>query len=375
MRLTRLGVAVLVAAAVLLAVGLLLGWPPVTALGVGCLTAVGLAAFVVAESPNVEARRWAGAPEVARGSQAQFSVALISHSNRRPRPLTALETVNGSPRLALIPPLRGGERHSISYEVTAHRRGVITVGPIVVTRTDPFGLVLADRALPGTSSVSVRPRRYDMRMLPSGRRRDLEGPTRERSEGTAAFHQLRPYTLGDDPRRIHWRSTARAGEPIVRQMVDTTRPELVVVVDNRIATCTADDFEHAVEIAASVLRAAENAGYPTTLRFTDGDADVVDPSVTTAHLDRLTTVQQQAGATIAPLAGERGHRGRSLMFITGHLAAADLVALGTLALGFDPAYLVSVMSERTVPLVAPPGMRAVACASGPEFVAYWEQSA
>ena len=96
----------------------------------------------------------------------------------------------------------------------------------------------------------------------------------KRSEGTASFHQLREYVPGDDLRRIHWRSTAKTGDLLVKQMVDTTRPELVVVLDNRTSAIGADDFEHAVEIAASILKAAEDDDFPTTLLFADGTDDL-----------------------------------------------------------------------------------------------------
>jgi uncharacterized protein (DUF58 family) len=212
-------------------------------------------------------------------------------------------------------------------------------------------------------------------MLPSGRRRDLEGPTRERSEGNATFHQLRPYEPGDDLRRIHWRSSARTGDLLVKQMVDTTRPELVVVLDNRETAIGAADFEHAVDIAASVVRAAENEDFPVLLLFSDGDGvdgwgiDRGGPPIPAA--DRLTAVQLGANDSLEQLAEQLRARGRSLVFVTGEPSGADLVTLTTLAHGFAPAYLVSVSGERHAPLVAPRGMQAIACRDGDDFVASW----
>ena len=74
----------------------------------------------------------------------------------------------------------------VTYAIPTARRGVVTAGPLVVRSFDPFGLVSADRRFTSTCAVSVRPRRYPLRMLPSGRQRDLEGPTRERSDGSAS---------------------------------------------------------------------------------------------------------------------------------------------------------------------------------------------
>ena len=108
----------------------------------------------------------------------------------------------------------------------------------------------------------MRPRRHPLGLLPSGRLRDLEGPTREVSKGTASFHQLREYVPGDDMRHIHWRTSARTGTLMVKQLVDTTRPEIVVIVDNRLSAVDADDFEEVVEVAASILAGGRGRGLP-----------------------------------------------------------------------------------------------------------------
>ena len=150
-------------------------------------------------------------------------------------------------------------------------------------------------------------------MLPSGRRRDLEGPTRERSEGTASFHQLREYVPGDDLRRIHWRSTARTGDLLVKQMVDTTRPELVVVLDNRAAAVGADDFEEAVDIVASVVAAAEDDDFPVALVLTDGSSDVDGDGQRIPPIDRLTAVALGDADSLERLAEVLMARGRSLL--------------------------------------------------------------
>jgi hypothetical protein len=285
--------------------------------------------------------------------------------------LTAIESVNGEPRIATIGPISAQGAEDISYAVPTNRRGLLTSGPLVVRRFDLFGLVTADRRFGGTCTVRVRPRRYPLRMLPSGRRRDLEGPTRERSEGSASFHQLRQYVPGDDMRRIHWRSTARTGDLLVKQMVDTTRPELVVVLDNRASVIGSDDFEHAVEVAASVLQAAEADDFPTLLLFSDGTDDRDVDGQPIPHLDRLTGVELGTADSLDRLADVLVARGRSLVFVTGEPSGPDLLTITKLAHGFSPAYLVSVVAERHAPLVAPRGMRAIACTDGADFAAHW----
>ncbi|MET0325269.1 MAG: DUF58 domain-containing protein [Ilumatobacteraceae bacterium] len=371
MRLTTLGRGILVLGALLAVGGIALGLAAIVAVGVFMLALVALAASIVAETPQVRVRRTASPPEVERGAPAEVRLQFMSTSDRRPRSLTIIESVDGEPRVATIGPIPPGGDDQISYAVPTNRRGLMTAGPLLVRRFDALGLVTADRRFSGTCTVSVRPRRYPLRMLPSGRRRDLEGPTRERSEGSASFHQLREYVPGDDLRRIHWRSTAKTGQLLVKQMVDTTRPELVVVLDNRAGTIGSDDFEHAVEIAASVLKAAEDDDFPTTLLLSDGTDDLDVNGQTIPHLDRLTAVQRGAADSLSQLADVLVSRGRSLVFVTGEPTGPDLLTITKLAHGFAPAYLVSVIAERHAPLVAPRGMRGIACVDGEDFVAHW----
>lgn len=371
MRFTPLGKGVGVVGVVLLVGGVALGFGSVAAIGASLAALVVLAATIVAEVPQVGLERTAMPPEVERGGPAEVRLRFQSTSLRRPRPLTVIEAVNGEPRIATIGPIAPRGADTISYAVPTDRRGLMTSGPLVVRRFDLFGLVTADRRFGGTSTISVRPRRYPLRMLPSGRRRDLEGPTRERSEGSASFHQLREYVPGDDLRRIHWRSTAKTGRFHVKQMVDTTRPELVVVLDNRAGTIGADDFEHAVEIAASILQAAEAEDFPTLLLFADGSDDLDLDGQRIPHLDRLTAVALGDVDSLSELANVVSSRGRSIVFITGEPSGADLLTITKLVHGFSPAYLVSVVEERHAPLVAPRGVRAIACQDGPHFVALW----
>jgi uncharacterized protein (DUF58 family) len=74
------------------------------------------------------------------------------------------------------------------------------------------------------------------------------------------FSSLREYVPGDDPRQIHWRSTARTGVLTVREHVDTTEPTTTVVLDTHPTALGADAFEHAVEFAASVVTILARSG-------------------------------------------------------------------------------------------------------------------
>jgi uncharacterized protein (DUF58 family) len=143
--------------------------------------------------------------------------------------------------------------------ITFPRRGAYALDEIIVSTTFPFGLFRKERDLGVPASVLVRPRttRPVRALRPAGR-----AGTRARTPLAAAavgaergeFRGLRPYRSGDDPRDVHWRSSARTGEPIVREY-DREQGRAYWLC---LATAHADSdaAEVAVEIAAALAAAA-----------------------------------------------------------------------------------------------------------------------
>lgn len=371
MRLTLLGKGTLVGSVLLVVAGTLLGEWVALFLGFGGLAAIAVAAGTVIEPPPAEVSRVAEPSVVDRFAPATVTLVFANPANRKPRPFNVVEMVDHVAYAAAVDAVRVGESQTITYSVDTSRRGLITVGPLLLRRTDPFGLVIADRRVGAVGTITVHPRRLPVRLLPQGRLRDLEGPTREVAQGSATFHQLREYVPGDDLRHIHWRSSARQGTLMVKHLVDTTRPEIVVVVDNRVTASTPTDFEELVEVAASVLASAEEAGHPAQLIFTDGDAGALVNGAPVPYLDRLTAVARVEKDSLLDIADALRARGRSLIFVGSELTPSDLLVLTRLGRGFSPAYLVSVVAERTGPLVAPPGITAIGCSSANGFLAEW----
>ena len=111
-------------------------------------------------------------------------------------------------------------------------RGVYVVGPVTYEKTDPVGLV-ARRFATGTSvELLVAPRVTDLSLFAGGLTNDLDGATSQQlSMSDLAFHALREYVPGDDLRHVHWRSSAKAGELLVRQYHETRRGHVTVLVD------------------------------------------------------------------------------------------------------------------------------------------------
>lgn len=199
-------------------------------------------------------------------------------------------------RLATLP--AHGE-HVEDFAVPALRRGVVRVGPVLYRRTDPLGLFGRRVRWAPAVDLLVRPATVDLEALPIGQVRDLEGtPSDQISMSDLAFHALREYVPGDDLRHVHWRSSARAGQLLVRQYHDTRRTSAVLLVDTaREAYPTPDDFELALSVAASVtLRAAADA-FDLTLVCGEQTVRGADPSYLLdtfcrADLDDLDLAEQ-----------------------------------------------------------------------------------
>src|SRR6185437_9806160 len=104
----------------------------------------------------------------------------------------------------------------------------------------------------GPQQIAVHPRILRLQPLPTGVSRYLEGPSSDSSpQGTVTFHRLREYVVGDDLRTVHWPSTAKVGQLVVRHNVDTAQPYTVVVLDVDPARYSPETFEEAVDTAAS----------------------------------------------------------------------------------------------------------------------------
>ena len=147
-------------------------------------------------------------------------------------------------------------------------RGVHVVGPVTHEKTDPVGLVSRRFATGGAIELFVAPRVSELSVFAGGLTNDLDGATSQQlSMSDLAFHALREYVPGDDLRHVHWRSSAKAGELLVRQYHETRRGHVTILVDDvRSSYPRPDDFELAVSVAASIALRAVRDDFDTSLR-------------------------------------------------------------------------------------------------------------
>ena len=189
-----------------------------------------------------------------------------------------------------FPTVGRGKSLTQSRTVSTQRRGVLLVGPAVYHRADPLGMLVRQTVWVDPVELYVRPRMVPVDSLTGAEVRDLEGvPSDQMSMSDLAFHALREYVPGDDLRHVHWRSSARAGELLVRQYHDSRRTEAALILDRSADSYTDEaSFELAVEIAASLAAATSRTGHE--LAFFGGDERVVRLPVHSV-LDALCRVE------------------------------------------------------------------------------------
>jgi uncharacterized protein (DUF58 family) len=167
-----------------------------------------------------------------------------------------------------LPFLRPFSRHEEVVELPEMPRGVHAVGPTVHERTDPVGLMRRRHEVGESLELLVAPRVTEVAVFAGGLANDLDGATsQQRSMNDLAFHALREYVPGDDLRHVHWRSSAKAGQLLVRQFHETRRGHVTVLLDgSRSSYPRLRDFELATSVATSIALRAVRDEFDTYLR-------------------------------------------------------------------------------------------------------------
>jgi uncharacterized protein (DUF58 family) len=371
----------------------LTGYRELATAGAACLAAVALALVWVRRPPPLDVARTVEPLRVAVGDDARARLVVTNRSGRSSLPLAGHDRVDrgwrGAASAALaLPRLRPGAAATLTHALPTAHRAVLRIGPLAVVRQDPFGLVRVTQARGEVTTAFVHPPTVTLEPLPASYERSLDGPTSDTApQGSQAFHQLREYVPGDDRRMIHWRSSARTGSLMVRQHVDTSLPDLTVVLDNRSDRWAADPglgvqatqagaFEVAVEIAASLVVTCARQGFPVRVRTTDGqhwDAPFGSPAVT-YFLDRLAGVAPNARPDAILGGVERAvgasTRGYAVVVVTGRSVPDDVRALAPLVGRFASVTLVDT-SPGAGPPVAVPAVRRIDARTAAEFATRW----
>ncbi|MGW4498892.1 DUF58 domain-containing protein [Micromonospora sp. NPDC004336] len=382
--LTARGVGLLVAAVVLLGAGFGFAYPELTLLGAAAGVAVGYALATAAWRPRLEVTRSADPDRVARGEPAAMTLTVRNTGRLRAASLVAEDRCGDRPVPVPLLRLRPGRDTTVRYDVPTHRRGVVPVGPLRVTRRDPLGLVTLARPYGGAVPVWVHPRIHPLHAVPTGAGRSLDGRVDRVPHGSITFDSLREYVVGDELRRVHWRTSARVGELMVRENVDTSLPRIVVLLDDRAAAHpehldgVAESFESACEAAASVVTAAYREDLPVVLLTVAPEPSGPDATGdASGHgggpLDRLAAARlADEGVIDAATARLRRERlGDTLVFLTGPGGRDDLGAVGALRAAY-PSVVVGIFGAAEPAPAGTAGLVVIDAPDGAAFAAEWD---
>jgi uncharacterized protein (DUF58 family) len=175
-----------------------------------------------------------------------------------------------------------GWRRQIKYPVRAEMRGTYDIGPLQLRVTDPFGMLSMNRTFSQVSTLVVVPVAEPLPSIPLLGAWTGTGDNRPRpfSAGGTVDVTVREYRLGDDLRRVHWRSTARTGELMVRREEQPWQSRCTVFIDNRGSahrgTGPDSSLERAVTVTASIAVHLASSGFQVRLVSTDGE-DAEEP--------------------------------------------------------------------------------------------------
>ena len=276
---------------------------------------------------------------VPRGDPIRLTYRVVNESRFRSGAATIVDTCDGQSCRVRVLPLPADSVERVTGAIPTTRRGVFDVGPFEIERIDPFFLSVGSRRDRATSPVTVHPKIYDLHR-PTGSARVIENESvlrRTLADPMSGFVSMREYVPGDDPRLIHWPTTAHTGQLMVREHVEVRRPEFTIVLDTAEGSADADDFEEAVDVAATLAVHAIRSGLDVVVRTTSTDhpgtrlavrddrrvLDLLTPVTRTSSTDTLPVVSLFSSGfdhtSVIMVTGPRGPSGRAPMadrFIT-----------------------------------------------------------
>jgi len=345
-------------------------WPEITALGGAAIALVAVVVVIAGRTPRVRVALDQTAIRVVRGTPA--SVRMSVTLNRRWR-WRWLRVVEGSPSAPVATsPLglpSGRSEVGLRLPVDSSVRGERPIGPYSVVHGDPWSIVRNVAASSEGGRLTVVPRTVPVRRSALPMLQQGESEHASRRLGEEHFFALREYVLGDEPRMVHWRSSARAGKLVVKQQVAPAPNNTMIVLDTDASAYGSDDrfssgwieerFETAVEVAASLAVAQADRVEQVHLITTSRGASLTSAAAGAADvfLDALAAVTavppvETAPAEIVPLV-RRTHSGLVIL-VTGTPGFHVMDAVRSVAAGTSSLTVVRVGSRSGESL---PGLR------------------
>jgi uncharacterized protein (DUF58 family) len=364
-----------------IACGLLIPEPDLVRIGVLLLALPLLSAFGASRARyRLSCVRSLSPARLPVGQTAVVTVKLTNVSRLRTGLLLAEDTVpyalGSRPRFILEGISAGGAR-SYSYQVGSDVRGRYVVGPLRVRVADSFGLVSITRSFTSTSVLTVTPRIIPLARPPLGGHWLGESAYGRRSIAASGEDDVAPraYRTGDSLHRVHWRSTARYGELMVRREEQYWRNTASLFLDSRRTAYSAALFELAVTAAASIGVHLAGEGFEARLVTADGEVPRRETFRDTL-LDTLAVLRPSRAVHLDAAAQALGTGGGQLIAVLGDLPAAQARALADAWRGTE-ARMALILTEEgrgaaAAQALAGAGWRVAVVPDAPRLAAAWQ---
>ena len=250
---TPLGWCVLISGALSLIAALLWGWIEAWAVAIIAVILVLVALPFLIGTRSYKVRLKLPKNRVVAGDPLAGTLNVTNRGLRPAMPAVAELPVGHALTEITVPFLGPNSENQLPFTVDASRRGIVTVGPLTIAKQDPVGLFRREMMWRDRHTVFVHPKTTLLPPHTSGLVRDLEGGTSGKiTDSDLNFHAIREYATGDDPRHIHWKSTAKTGTLMVRQYEETQTARVALIFDTNLSSyVNEDEFELGVSIAAS----------------------------------------------------------------------------------------------------------------------------
>jgi uncharacterized protein (DUF58 family) len=260
---TRRGRAVLVLGLVVYAAAWVFGSRALYPVAAGLVLAVLLAVGWVrlsAKPPHVH--RYGAIRDAFEGDDVRVDLVVEATSAVAPPTLVAHERAGRLPERRVELHRAGRRRFAGGFELRAVPRGRYAFDSVRLTVEDPFALARAVIVHREPQALVVYPRLVELPRLfterpaqaPDGRRLLLRRPS------GYELHGVREHVEGESLRNVHWRSTARRGRLMVKELEDAPSDEVAVLLDADGQCGHGEHFEVAVRAAGSILRAHARRG-------------------------------------------------------------------------------------------------------------------
>jgi uncharacterized protein (DUF58 family) len=274
-------------------------------------------------------------PRVYAGTQSRVELSIRNDSDRTTPVLRLFDPVSGTRGAdLLLSPLDPDVVSRAAYRLPTERRGIVEIGPLEVIVGDPFGLAASSTEGAPRTELTVYPKVDEVVPVPHTSGDDPHaGADHPSALGRSGedFYALRPYVVGDDLRRVHWASTARRDELMVRQDELPWQGRVTVLLDVRRNAHTPASLELAVSAAASVITACWKRRDLVRLITTD-NVDFGFAAGTPhaeAIMEFLATVPASPGGTLRGVLDSLGlpGNGGAIVAIVAGIADAELANL------------------------------------------------